>query len=373
MSLANKKKIQRAEPPLVRKQAGQLNVRALSEREQRSLHWAELVFASGLVGFFCFPVFSLVSIGMHFQINAWHGLSLLLPAVLLTVGVHWRKRFPAPLILRYGSKGLHLNEGETWAWGRVVVRCSMQGSGLRGHTLEVCKADEAILWLQVDGLEPIRLVAAPCKSARSLRGKYSSPVKRFRYELGSLLGWLPDEAIRLTVSPGDWAQGRIFWPMSIDPDALIYLLLTAAVCALLWYLGEPGAQSTAVCGVIGWLCLVVALLMWHSLLDKVVVSRKGVLSRRHGLVKWDEIQQLEMPTRWVRSSTHHDDTPPPGMRAGFSAVRPIVILSRPGSQPIVWQWMDWPAGWRSSTEFRALCEEGRLRFLAMPDAAVNNT
>ena len=352
-----------------------LSVRALSEREQRGLHRAEAVLALGLICLFVFPVMSLASFGMHFEIGVWHGLLWSLPVMLLIVGVRWLRRFPEPICLRYGAKGVCLNDGERWSWERVQLRCSMQGNSLGGHTRDVGKAEKAILWLQLDGQEPVRLVTVPDNITRSSRGRLAHPLRRFRHELGSLLGWLPADAVRLIVSRGEWEEGQVFRPLSINPDWLIYLFLTSALCALFWCLGEPGQQSTAVCGAVSWLCLAAALLMWHSSLDEVVVCRQGIRSRRHGLIRWDEIGQLRMPDRWVEGGSSAGlEQPPPGRRRGFRTNLPIVILetSRLNSQPIVWKWMDWPPGWRGFSDFRAWCEEGRLHFAPEDEAAAAN-
>ncbi|MFK7089187.1 hypothetical protein AAFM71_10260 [Chromobacterium violaceum] len=376
--MGHKKKTQRVEPSLIRKQEGMLSVRVLSEREERGLHRAEAIWAFGFMCLLFFPIMILIDVAMHFELAVWHAVSLLLPAILVIVGLRWQKRFPEPICLRYGSKGVCLKDGERWGWDRVTIVCSMRGGNLLGgHTLDVRNADKAILWLQIDGLAPVRLVAAPDNIARSSRSRLAHPIVRFRHELGSLLGWLPADAIQLTASQDEWEDGRVFRPISVDPDWLIYLLLTSAICAMLWYVGESHEQSTAVCGALSWLCFAAALLMWHSSLDRVVVSRQGIQSRRHGLIRWEEIRQLNVPERWIRGYGPRSDleTPPPGCHRGYRTSCPIVILesSRPNSLPIVWRWMDWPSGWRSFSDFRASCEEGQMRFAPKHEAAAVNT
>ncbi|UTH74908.1 hypothetical protein [Chromobacterium sp. IIBBL 290-4] len=371
-----KKKIQRVEPSPIRKQEGQLSVRQLSERKQREQNWADGIYAFGFLCLIVLPIGSLINIAMHFELAVWHAASLLLPAILVMVGHRWQKRFQEPICLRYGSKGVCLNDGEIWGWERVKIVCSMRGENLLGgHTLDVRNADKAILWLQIDGLAPVRLVAAPDKVVRSSRSRLAHPIVRFRHELGSLLGWLPVDAIQLTVSRDEWEEGRVFRPVSVDPDWLMYLLLTSVICAILWYVGGPHEQSTAVCGAISWLCFAAALLTWHNSLDRIVISRQGIQSRRHGLIRWEEIRQLSVPERWIRGYGPISDleTPPPGCHRGYRTSFPIVILesSRPNSLPIVWRWMDWPSGWRGFSDFRALCEEGQMRFAPKHEVGTN--
>ncbi|MBE9610211.1 hypothetical protein [Chitinilyticum piscinae] len=368
MSKSRRKQAQGSDLPGGHRE-GRLSVQCMTPLQQLLDQYSVLVLIVGLVLFLPALIFVMIDGGSYLlgggSLLSLQGAAvlLLIPLAWLLVGIYGYRHSPPELALRFDHTGLRLESGESWRWDALTMRVELQMMAGFGHaqTRNLADAIQAVLYLDAPGKPTLRMLSFPDRTGW---GDDSDPGVHFRTELGRLLGYLPAAASAPVYPAHVWRKGAVFYPMQEQGGLFFWLLLVGLMTAVPAALQLRDAVWLFLFGVI---CLLYAAGLAIAYLDRVVVSAAGIRSLRHGSLRWQQIESVELETvavmGWAERRTHEIGRQPRDIPEESYVQTPLpaaFILFQGRSAPARrYVWSHWPGGGRRASRFALLCETCR--------------